>query len=182
MKTHSLIAFASVLALGAGLAACGDKTAQPGDDKAAANGEAAGEASNLSFDASGMPLFKAGLWESRSVGGADDSEVTRTCVGPELDAETREQIFGESEDCTKNIERARGGVRVTGVCDQAGVKINTVVTMVGNQTERTLSLEMGVDNTADSEGASTHKMVVNSKYVGPCPAGMQPGDEMDSGE
>lgn len=181
MKTHSLIAFASVLVLGAGLAACGDKTAQPGD-KAAAKGEAAGEASNLAFDAGGMPIFKAGLWESRSVGGDDDGEVTRTCVGPELQAETREQLFGESEGCTKNIDRARGGIRVTGVCEQAGVKINTVLTMVGSQTKRTMTLEMGVDNTADAEPGSVHKMVVESKYVGPCPAGMQPGDEMDSGE
>jgi len=183
MKTNSLIAFASVLALGAGLAACGDKTAQPGEEKAAAAGEAGAESSNLSFDASGMPLFKAGLWESRGVGfGGEDDEVNRTCVGPELDAETREQIFGESEGCTKTVDRARGGLRVTGVCEQADVRTDMTLTMVGTQTQRTFNMEMKVDNLRDPDPAVTHKMTVVGKYVGPCPAGMQPGDEMDNGE
>lgn len=182
MKTHSLIALASVLALSAGLAACGDKTAQPGDEKAAAKGEAAGEASNLSFDASGMPLFKAGLWESRSVGDGEDNEVTRTCVSAELDAETRQQLFGESEGCTKKIDRTRGGLRITGVCEQYDVRTDMTITMVGNQTQRTMTLEMKVDNLRDPEPATGHKMTVVGKYVGPCPAGMQPGEEMDSGE
>lgn len=181
MKTQSLIVLASALALSAGLAACGDKTAAPGEQNAAAKGDT--PASNLSFDASGMPLFKAGLWESRTVEGGEEGEgVTRTCVGPELDAETRQQLFDDQPGCTKSIERANGGLRVKAVCEQSVVKTEMTVVMTGNQTQRTVALDVKVDDTSDPEPASVDRMVAEAKYVGACPAGMQPGDEMDSGE
>ncbi|WP_292092797.1 DUF3617 family protein [Brevundimonas sp.] len=177
MKIPSLITLASVLAL----SACGDQTAAPGADKAEA-GETASTASNLSFDPAGMPIFKAGLWESTHVEGDEKGESNRMCVGPELDAETREQLFGEQPGCTKSVDRARGGLKVSGVCVQSGVHTKTNITMVGSQTEQIMTLEMAIDNTADAEPASTHKMAIKSRWVGPCPVGMQPGDLVQDGE
>lgn len=180
MKT-SLIAIASILTLSAGLSACGDKAAAPAADKAEA-AEAAATASNLSFDPKGMPIFKAGLWESTHLEGEEKGESTRMCVGPELDAETREQLFGEQPGCTKSVDRARGGLKVSAVCAQGGVNTKMNITMVGSQTEQLMTMDMAIDNTADAEPASTHKMVLKSRWVGACPAGMQPGDLVQDGE
>jgi len=177
MKTRFLITLASVLAL----SACGDKAAAPGVEKAEA-GEAAATSSNLSFDPNGMPIFKAGLWESTHLEGDEKGESNRMCVGPELDAETREQLFGEKPGCTKTVDRARGGLKISAVCAQSGVSTKMNVTMVGSQTEQLMTMEMAIDNTADAEPASVHKMVMKSRWVGPCPAGMRPGDLVQDGE
>lgn len=181
MKTHSLIALASVLALSAGLSACGDKAAAPAADKAQ-GGDAAATASNLSFDPSGMPIFKAGLWESTHVEGDQKGESNRMCVGPELDAETREQLFGEQPGCTKSVDRARGGIKVSAVCARDGMNTKMNITLVGSQTEQLMTMDMTLDTAGDAAAASTHKMVVKSRWVGPCPAGMQPGDLVQDGE
>lgn len=180
MKTP-LIAIASILTLSAGLAACGDKTAAPGAEKAK-GAEAAATASNLSFDAQGVPIRKPGLWETVHVAGDHlGEEPIRQCLG-DLDEEDRQQLFGESEHCKTTIDRARGGLRVHAVCSQAGVNTDSTMTLSGSDTEHTMALEVKIDNTADSAPASTIKTVTKSRWVGACPAGMQPGDLVQDGE
>lgn len=159
MKTRSLISLAMVLALSAGLSAYGQPLAQN-----------AARASNLTFDAQGVPIFRPGLWEVVD----EDGDGQKVCLGAGLTYELREQLFTRREECTHNIDRSGGALRVSGTCAKDGMQIDADATIIGDQTRHVITLKVGFVRAG--QAPIGHTMVMQSRWLSACPAGMQQGD------
>lgn len=171
MLTLSLLATAS-------LAACGAKpeaeTGQPADSAATAPAAAV---SALTLDANNLPKFREGLWEAVQTEDGQ-SETTRHCVGPEIDAEMREMLTRETPDCKTQRLASPAGLKINAVCNQAGgLKTETNLVMTGSQT--TYEMKLGiylVKPDGVREGGETQ---VRAKWIGACPAGVKPGEDIE---
>lgn len=162
MKIHPLITLATVLALSAGLSA--------GNETIAQTARPALPPSNLTYDAQGLPVFKPGLWDAVD----EDGDSTKICLGAGLTDELREQLFTKREECTQNIDRSGGALRVTGMCTKDGMQISGNATIVGDQTQHVITLEVGF--TRAGSAPISHAMTMRSRWIAACPAGMQQGD------
>lgn len=169
------LALASVLALT--VAACGDKNAvpEPGAGEAV---EAAGE---LEWNDQNLPVFRGGLWEV-SGGVAGEEDVHQECIAEGVEPSIRTALTDESEGCTKNLQRVGGGLKMTGVCLNNGVRTDVAMTVKGSPTAYTMVLDMKVANEKDGSDPVTHTMKVAAKRVGPCPAGVEPGQRIGEEE
>src|SRR5690606_37718592 len=131
MKTLSLISLATVLALTAGFSAHEDSAAQPPAQSP--------RTSNLTFDAQGVPVFRPGLWDVVD----EDGDSQKVCLGAGLTDELREQLFTQREECTRNVDRSGGALRVSGMCAKDGMQISADATIVGDQTQHVITLKVG---------------------------------------
>lgn len=158
------------------LAGCGDRPAAA--PEAAVDAVPAETArSALTFGDDGLPTFKAGLWEvSQRDGG--EVETWRQCIDTGLDPETRASLSAAAEaGCTKTVDRVAGGLVVAAQCEQGGVKIDSRITMRGSQTHQVMEFRMKTD---PGQGAPTETvMTAESRWVGDCPAGVQPGERVE---
>lgn len=162
MKTHYLITLATVLALSAGLSAHDKSAAQPPAQSP--------RASNLTFDAQGVPVFRPGLWEVVD----EDGDGQKVCLGAGLTDELREQLFTRREECTHNVDRSGGALRVSGMCARDGMQISADATIVGDQTQHVITLQVGFAR--PGQAPTGHTMTMRSRWLSACPAGMQQGD------
>ena len=166
-------AFALVSILALTLAACGEKPAGPA--KAA---EAAQEGSSLTFDAAGLPTFKPGLWDVTQRDSDGEVEHTQQCMGAEATQEVRDFVTRETEGCTKQVNRSGGALVVSGVCTQADVRTDMRVALKGSDTRSEMSIRMTVQNLRTKEAPTTMEMTATGRWVGACPAGVEPGEEV----
>jgi len=165
-----------LLLASASLAACGAKpgadAGQPADTAATAPAP-----SGLTLDANKLPKFREGLWEAVQTEDGQ-SETSQRCVGPEIDAEMRELLTRETPDCRTQRSASPAGLKINAVCNQAGgLKTETSLVMTGSETayDMKLGLYLLQADGAREGGEST----VKAKWIGACPAGMKPGDEVE---
>lgn len=162
----------------AALAACGEKPeaqaqAAPGAEVAAKTPVA------LPLGGDGLPRFRPGLWESVKLEDGE-REVSRRCVGPETDADIRELLTRETPDCQTQRSASPSGLKVTSLCQPAGLpKMETTLTMTGSESAYDVKLALYVINADGSrEGGET---TIKAKWVGACPPGVAPGEDIESG-
>jgi hypothetical protein len=132
--------------------------------------------SGLSLDADGVPRIRPGLWEVVKTDGGE-TETTRECTGAEADAELRDMLTRRSPDC--KVQRSGGahGVKVVSDCVQSGVKIQTTFSMTGSDTAYDMRLGMFV--VKPDGGRDGGEMVAKARWIGACPAGVQPGQTLE---
>lgn len=172
MKMGAWIAGAAALAL---LAGC-----NKAEEKAANAPEAGKEAVAAAPAETAMPARKAGLW-NQTIATGDMTQTMKLC----LDVATAEKIsaFGQqtSQDvCSEQqmTKRLDGGWDFASTCDMGPQgKIVSKGTATGDFTSK-----YQVKATSTTTGATmaqangTHEMTMTAEWVGPCPAGMKPGD------
>ncbi|PZQ62374.1 MAG: hypothetical protein DI570_11015 [Phenylobacterium zucineum] len=170
--------FALTLLAAAGLAACGGKPAadagQPADTASIAP---AAVASALTLDANNLPKFREGLWEAVQTEDGE-SETSQHCVGPEIDAELREMLTRETPDCQTQRSATPAGLKIDAVCNQAGgLKTETKLVLTGSETN--YDMKLGIYLVKPDGARDGGETQVKAKWVGACPAGMKPGDEVE---
>ena len=173
MRTIGLIGMSALA-----LCACGkSRTATT------ASGGAAPTASQPAAVANTMPARKAGLWRqsfSRD-GKPNPMGTSQMCVGATTDAQAN--VFGEKASekmCSaRSVNRALDGtVQFTSTCSiGAGGTVTSKGTASGDFSSR-----YHIRSESDVTGASFapmnghHVSEIDLTYLGPCPAGMVPGD------
>lgn len=155
------------------LAACGKapEAEAPGPVDAAATAPA-----GLTLGADNLPRVRPGLWEVVQTEDGQ-SETTRHCAGEEVDAEMREMLTRDTPGCKTERSAGPGGLKVKALCDQAGgLKTETDLLMTGSETAYDMKLGIYLLQADGSrEGSET---VIKAKWVGACPAGAKPGDDL----
>lgn len=139
-------------------------------------------AANAMAQVPGVPQLKAGLWEAtttsdRPAAKAMGPQVESVCVDasiqPLLLVYEQEMSVGKCADYGLKV----AGNVVTGeaVCQVGGStkKVTSTLKFNGNTA---LRVESDAAYTPPNMGMSKLHTVVDLKYVGPCPAGWQPGD------
>jgi uncharacterized protein DUF3617 len=125
------------------------------------------------------PKLKSGLWEMQreSDRPGRPGERTMMCLDDSVQREMFDMGAGAMQGmCSKHDFRFSGN-RATGdfVCDMGGTRTHAKSTMVleGNSAYRT-----EIDTTYDPPlaGRASSRMVVTARNLGPCRAGMRPGD------
>lgn len=160
-----------------------DKTREGADaqPKASVVDSAAATLGVPPLDASGLPRFRPGLWQVVREDDSDDSgpETVKSCIGEEANAELRAALAG-SPGCQTTRSTGVGGLTVTSVCAQGETKVKSVLTLAGNDTAYNMSIAMQL--TLPDGKTSGGRVTGKARWVGPCPAGMKPGDEIGGDE
>lgn len=136
--------------------------------------------------AADQPLMKEGLWSIHTVSvdnpGNKRTEGTRSiCRNHAYDARIREQSEQKQKQTCKPVVRtsSANGFTEESECTVQGsvVKSKTVATFTGDS-----SIHSETHGTYSPAlfGTAEMNMTMDQKYVGPCPAGMEPGDFMSS--
>jgi Protein of unknown function (DUF3617) len=135
--------------------------------------------------AQSMPQVKAGLWESTVLrDGAKakkEGKVEPTTSTACIDDTVMEQMMKMGQGmaqsmCSKNTSQISGNKMTGSVeCKMAGSTINStsVTTFNGNTSYRTEAKSI---YTPPLHGMKESTTITEAKYVGPCKAGMKPGD------
>jgi hypothetical protein len=125
------------------------------------------------------PTMKAGLWESRLVqeGAPTKAGATRICMNAAVQKEMLDMTMGSMKSmCTKNDIR-RDGNRLYGTAEcklgESAMKSSSVTTFAGDSAYRT-EVKSAFD--PPLMGKATSTTLIEGKWMGACPAGMQPGD------
>lgn len=163
-----LISTAALLAL----AACGQPDASTAQaPKTAAAGPA------LSLGADGLPRFRPGAWEVTKTEDGE-TEISRHCTGAEMDAEIRNLLTRETPDCKATRSASPRGLKVTAVCSQpGGLKIESNLAMTGSETA--YDLKLGLYSILPSGERNGGEMTAKAKWIGLCPAGVKPGEDIE---
>jgi hypothetical protein len=126
-----------------------------------------------------FPTLKAGLWESQVTrdGAAAKTPAMKMCMDATVQKEMLDAGMGTMKDmCSKN-EIRRDGNRMYGNAEcrlgETTMKSNAVTTFTGDVAYRS-----EVKSTFDPPmaGRSSGTTVIEAKWTGACPAGMQPGE------
>jgi len=135
-----------------------------------------GAASAAAID---FPAMKAGLWESTVAreGMPQKMAATKMCMDAAVQKEMMDMGMGTMKSmCTKNDIR-REGNKVYGSAEckfgEATMKSSSVTTFTGDTAYHT-----EVKSTYDPpmQGMPSANAVIDAKWTGACPAGMQAGD------
>lgn len=130
----------------------------------------------LVMGADGLPRFREGLWEVTKIDGGE-REVTKHCAGAELQSDMREMLTREAPGCKSERTSGPLGIKVRGVCEQGELKTETNLTMSGSATAWNMTL--GIHLLMPDGGREGGEMTMKARWIGACPAGMKPGDEVE---
>lgn len=122
-----------------------------------------------------FPKRKAGLWEMRTTGGPVGPQTVQQCIDASTDDLLRSQS-NEGQNCSKPVvERDGNRYRVRSTCSGEGTRstMDGVYTMA-KDTEYRGDMKMTFD--PPLAGAAEMNMKMDGKWIGPCKAGMKPGD------
>jgi hypothetical protein len=166
-----------VLLASASVAACGAKPAADAGQAVDTAAVAPAAGSALKLGADNLPRFREGLWEVVQTEDGQ-SETSKRCVGAEIDGEMRELLTRETPTCKTQRSASSTGLKVNAVCEQAGgMKTETSLVMTGSDTAYDAKLGIYlIQADGAREGGET---TLKAKWVGACPAGMKPGDEVE---
>lgn len=126
-----------------------------------------------------MPTRKAGLWEVsfRMANMNMPPQTMKFCTDAATDAEQFKSIeHGAQDMCSrKDVQRSGSVVTIDAECKMGDTKMvsHTVMTFLGDSSYRT-SIQSHFDPPAAGHGDTS--MTQEAKWVGPCPAGMAPGE------
>ncbi len=128
-----------------------------------------------------FPAMKSGLWESSVTreGAPQKAGATKMCMDPAVQKEMIEMGTGTMKSmCSKNDIR-REGNRVYGTAEckfgESTMKSSSVTTFTGDTAYHS---EIKSSYDPPMQGMPSGNTVINAKWTGACPAGMQPGDVM----
>ena len=168
-----LIKAAFVLGLAAfALSSCGPPGVQTPEKTAAADGKSLG-----------LPQHRAGLWRqavSRDARPLPMANAMNICLGPDWDSHLA--TLGETspgKGCKSQVSRAVGGAyQFSSICGlgHGGTVTSKGVAQGDFSTAFSLHLETDVTGADYGPINGRHVTDIESRYVGPCPAGMKPGD------
>jgi len=130
--------------------------------------------------AADSPLMKEGLWSmniesSINPAGTTTRFTASMCRSRAYEAQKAEEAKGKGT-CKTPVTRDNGATQETVIeCTIGGAttRIKETVTVTGENSAHTIT-----QSTFDSPIGGITEMIVTSdmKYVGPCPAGVEPGD------
>jgi len=132
-----------------------------------------------SAQADTMPHRKAGLWEVHM--NSQDQRMPQSTMQFCIDASTDGQMMNmgarrAQENCTKPTPHNSGNVTTMDFqCTMAGHRQNTHIVFT-RQGDDAYTMEMHSEMVPPMRGMGQHTMVETAKWMGPCKAGMQPGD------
>jgi hypothetical protein len=131
------------------------------------------------------PELREGLWsihkQSTDNPGNQKSESTKTlCRSHAYDKSVDARAKAAAKGCTKVDESVQGNKDISEMlCVVEGITMNTKGTTtygrdtsLHSETRMTYSLALG--------GVSETTTIIDSKYIGSCPGGAQPGDQTDA--
>lgn len=136
--------------------------------------------------AAGPPAVKEGLWSIHTTTidnpGNKKTEGTRSiCRNHDYDVRIRQQAEKQQKQtCKSNTENFSGNTfTAESECTVQGstIKSKTVATFNGDTSTHS---ETHATYTPALYGTAESTMIQDQKYVGACPAGMEPGDFMDA--
>jgi len=140
----------------------------------------------LTSYAANLPAVKEGLWSIHTTSinnpGNKRSEGTRSiCRTHEYDVRIRQQSENkQKQTCKTFTETSTGNTFVTETeCTVQGsvAKGKTVTTF---SSDSSIHAETHASYTPPVFGTAESTIILDQKYVGACPAGMDPGDFMDA--
>lgn len=154
-------------------------------DRTPANGEAKGgeakadkpQAAGLRLDAAGTPRFRAGLWEVVQSGDGDENGKHKQCIGEESNAEMRKMLTdGAKDGCKMSRSSDTGGFHAKSECKTGPSTVYTDMVMTGSDTAYDLTIDLAMDN---GQGKTpVGKLKAAARWIGACPPGVKPGDEI----
>jgi len=126
-----------------------------------------------------LPTMKAGMWESQVAreGSSQKGPAMKMCTDPSLQKEMMEAGMGQMKElCSKNDIR-REGNKMYGTAEcklgESTMKSTSVTTFTG---DTAYHIEIKATYDPPMAGKSSGSTVIDAKWTGPCPAGMQAGD------
>lgn len=140
----------------------------------------------LAVRAADAPAVKEGLWSLHTTSidnpGNKKTEGTRSiCRSHDYDIRIRQQSEKQQKQiCKIYTETSSGNIfTVESECTAQGsvLKGKTVTTFSG---DTSIHAETHATYNPALFGTAEMTMIQDQKYVGPCPAGMEPGDLMDA--
>lgn len=178
---HALIISLSVLAL----AACAKPAAKSGDAAPAAGDSATSAAATApSGPPATLPTMRAGLWETNTVttpASGPSFGPVKTCRGESETPQVtmrRAGADGEDANCAPVLTAAEGGgVAIAVTCQMGPAQVTSRGTFSGDaQSEYKVRTETDITG-APIPQLNGHRVTeTTAKYLGACPAGMNPGD------
>lgn len=128
-----------------------------------------------------FPTLKAGLWESHVAreGAQQKVPAVKMCMDAAMQKEMMDAGMGTMKElCTKNEIRREGNKMYGSAQCKLGdstMKSTSVTTFTGDTAYRT---DVKATYDPPMAGRASGTTVIEGKWTGPCPAGMQPGDVM----
>jgi len=161
----------------AGLAAC-SPAAKTGEAAPASETQAATvQPAGLKLGGDGVPRFRNGWWEIVSTE-EGQTETSHRCIGDEIDAEIREMLTRETPTCQTKRSASPSGLKVNAVCAQAGgLKTETDLAMTGSDVA--YDVKLGIYVVTPDGARDGGETTMKARWVGACPAGVKPGDEVE---
>lgn len=126
-----------------------------------------------------FPTLKAGLWESNMTreGAGQKAPTMKMCMDASLQKEMMDAGMGTMKEmCSKNDIRREGNkVFANAECKfgDSTMKSASVTTFTGDTAYHT---DVKATYVPPMAGKGSDSTVIDAKWTGPCPAGMQPGD------
>jgi|688.fasta_scaffold1212850_1 hypothetical protein len=131
-----------------------------------------------SFAEATLPNHKAGLWESSTeVPGGGETMTSKLCLDANSDELALKQYMeNPNSKCKKPaITQAGSRYEVISECVMQGSTVKTVTVLEGDfNSAYTATVNSSFNPPID--GAPTEPVTMAMKWVGPCPAGWNPGD------
>jgi hypothetical protein len=137
---------------------------------------ALGATSALAID---FPTLKPGLWESNLTreGAGQKAPTMKMCMDASLQKEMMDAGMGTMKElCSKNDIRREGNKVISNAECKFGdstMKSTSVTTFTGETAYHT---DVKATYDPPMAGKGSNSTVIDAKWTGPCPAGMQPGD------
>lgn len=160
------------------LAACTQQA--PSNNASSEPGAEPKAASQPPLDATGVPRFRPGIWEVTDFESDGTSAKRLRCIGKEIEEDLRTMFSTTSTpECVKTRSKGAQGLMVTARCKQpGGSETEAEVTLSGSAID--FDMKLGLYSIVDGK---RHGDLSQSKgrWMGECPAGMNPGDETDAG-
>jgi len=130
-----------------------------------------------------LPNYKAGLWESETKSQGLGGMSSKFCLDGQSDDIALNQFLSNPHSkCAQPVVKGSGSrYTIDTQCSMMGSKVTTNTVLEGDfDAQYTATVTTSFD--PPIPGAPTAPVVMAMKWVGPCPAGMNPGDMEMNGQ
>ncbi|QPQ55123.1 DUF3617 family protein [Allosphingosinicella flava] len=159
------------------LAACGQQQDSNGSAEAGKTGETAAADGALKIGADGVPQFRPGAWEMTE-SGDNANETRRECLGADANPQLREELTRSyPKECKVERDSNSGRLFVKASCPQNGLTIDSEIEVTGSDTA--MNMRIGAFVTMPDGKRQGGETRIVGRWVGQCPAGVQPGDSIE---
>lgn len=163
------------------LSACGEKTETTKTATATTTAATTTAEAGGPLDPNAPPKRKPGLWQQTISSGGTVAMASKVCLDAATDAQMSIAGAQASKNACPGAKTARaadGGYTIDATCNMgSGGTVATHAVMKGDFNN---AYEVDVNSTTTGAAAPqmnrSDKIKIMAKWLGPCPAGMQPGD------